>query len=313
MLNIISSENPQNNINNQSSSVSPQFINRKREKKFKVKKENKRNDNKRREYFWSVFSFLMEFISKQFGLEFNLNFQKQFEAIYGCTIKNMRKVLSFKIFEIISLFKNAKLTEKGNSIIDAYAELKKNFTKHETFVFLMECTYDQLLEFYFKNDIEPKKNVNISSFIQMIKKDKSKIMNAIKEIKTKEGRKERNGTPLEIDELMSSFRNFEEKYLEKDDEDNAFNNFNANRLTNYTTQNVNIEYMRSNIENQNNNLYETNEFNFLNNQDMSFSESEKDMNSSFSLDQNNDSFTNFHKINSNNCPSPIPLNNYENI
>ena len=227
----------------------------------------------------------------------------------------MRKVLSFKIFEIISLFKNAKLTEKGNSIIDAYAELKKNFAKHETFVFLMECTYDQLLEFYFKNDIEPKINVNISSFIQMIKKDKSKIMNAIKEIKTKEGRKERNGTPLEIDELMSSFRNFEEKYLEKDDEDNAFNNFNANRLTNYTTQNVNIDYMRSNIENQNNNLYETNEFNFLNNQDMSFSESEKekDMNSSFSLEQNNDSFTNFHEINSNNCPSPIPLNNYENI
>jgi hypothetical protein len=68
MLNIISSENPQNNINNQSSSVNPQFINRKREKKFKVKKENKRNDNKRREYFWSVFSFLMEFISNNLDL-----------------------------------------------------------------------------------------------------------------------------------------------------------------------------------------------------------------------------------------------------
>ena len=107
MFNIISSENPKN------------------ENKFTVKNINERYDNKRREYFWTVFSFLMDYISKEFGLEFNLNFQKQFEAIYGCTIKKMKKVLNFKIYEIISLFKNPQLTEKGNPIKDAYAELKK--------------------------------------------------------------------------------------------------------------------------------------------------------------------------------------------
>jgi len=125
----------------------------------------------------------MIYISKEFGLEFNLNYQTQFESIYGCTIKNMRKVLSFKIYQIISLFKNTQLTEKGNSIKDAYTELKKNSTLHETFVFLMECTYDQLLEYYFYNNTEPKKNVKIASLMDLIKKDKNKIKNAIKKNK----------------------------------------------------------------------------------------------------------------------------------
>ena len=66
MYNIISSVNPQNNINNQSSSINPQFINKKRENKFTVKKNNERTDNKRREYFWAVFSFLMDYISIEF-------------------------------------------------------------------------------------------------------------------------------------------------------------------------------------------------------------------------------------------------------
>ena len=303
MFNIISSEQPKNGTNNQSSSIDPQFINRKREKMFEIKDKNKRDDNGRREYFWTVFSFLMVYISKEFGLEFNLNYQTQFEAIYGCTIKIMRKVLSFKIYQIISLFKNTQLTEKGNSIKDAYTELKKNSTLHETFVFLMECTYDQLLEYYFKNNTKPRKDVNISSFIQKIKKDKNEIKNAIEEIKTKKGRKERKRVPLVLDELMSSFINFEKKFLEKDDKDNIFNNFIANRLTDCTSQNE-IQY--SNLVNNNNNLYETDEFNLFENQDMEVIKSNENMNSFFSLNQNNDSFAEFLNINSNNFPSPTP-------
>lgn len=303
MFNIFSSEKPKNGANNQSSSINPQFINRKREKMFEIKNKNKRDDNGRREYFWTVFSFLMVYISKEFGLEFNLNYQTQFEAIYGCTIKIMRKVLSFKIYQIISLFKNTQLTEKGNSIKDAYTELKKNFTLHETFVFLMECTYDQLLEYYFKNNTEPRKDVNISSFIQKIKKDKNEIKNAIEEIKTKKGRKERKRVPLVLDKLMSSFRNFEEKFLEKDDKDKIFNNFIANRLTDCTSQNE-IQY--TNLVNNNNNLYETDEFNLFENQDMEVSKSNENMNSFFSLNQNNDSIDDFLNINSNNFPSPTP-------
>ena len=49
MFNIISSEKPKNGTNNQSSSIDPQFINRKREKMFEIKNKNKRDDNGRRE------------------------------------------------------------------------------------------------------------------------------------------------------------------------------------------------------------------------------------------------------------------------
>jgi len=311
MFNINSSENPKNGANNQSSSINPQFINRKREKMFEIKNKNKRDDNGRREYFWTVFSFLMVYISKEFGLEFNLNYQTQFEAIYGCTIKIMRKVLSFKIYQIISLFKNTQLTEKGKPIKDAYTKLKKNSTLHETFVFLMECTYDQLLEYYFDNNTEPKKNVKISSLMDLIKKDKIEIKNAIEEIKTKKGRKERKRIPLVLDELMSSFRNFEQKFLEKDDKDNIFNNSIANRLTDCTSQNE-IQYI--NLVNNNNSLYATDEFNLFENQDMEVSKPNENMNSVFSLNQNNDSLDDFLNINSNNFPSPTPhyLYNFEN-
>lgn len=314
MYNIISSVNPQNNINNQSSSINPQFINKKRENKFTVKKNNERTDNKRREYFWAVFSFLMDYISIEFGLEFNLNFQKQFEAIYGCTIKKMKKVLSFKIYEIISLFKNTQLIEKGNSIKDAYTELKKNSTLHETFVFLMECTYDQLLEYYFQNKIEPKRNINISSLMQLIKKDKYKIMNAIKEIKNKKGRKERNEASLEIDKSMTSFRNFELKFLAKDDEDNTLNNFIGNRLTDCTSQ-INIISMKRNyVNNNNNNLYATDEFDYFYNLLMDSNKLDETIKPVISPYQNNDILTNLYNINTNNnsndFPSPTPLNQY---
>lgn len=157
----------------------------------------------------------MDYISKEFGLEFNLNYQKHFEAIYGCTIKNMRKVLNFKIYQIISLFKNTQLTEKGNSIKDAYTELKKNSTLHET-----------------------------------------------------------------------------------------FNNFIVNRLTDCTSQNE-IQYR--NLVNNNNNLYAIDKFYLFENQDMEVSKSNENMKSVFSLNQNNDSFTGFLNINSNNFPSQTPL------
>ena len=316
MLNIILNEMPQNNNNNQSSSINPQFINKKRENNFTVKKIKKRTDNKRREYFWTVFRFLMEYISKVFGLEFNLNFQKQFEAIYGCTIKKMKSVLSFKIYQIISLFKNPQLDEKGNSIKDAYTELKKNFMLYKTFIFLMECTYDQLLEYYFTNNIEPKRNINISSLMELIKKDKNEIMNAIQEIKNKKGRKERKDAELKLDESMTSFRNFEQKYLEKDNEDNTFNNLTENRLTDYTSQFGIINFIEKKfVNNNNNNLYETDEFNNLDNRDVVFYKSDdKIMKPFFSPIQNNDSLANLFNINTNrnnnNFPSPILLNHY---
>ena len=316
MLNIILNEMPQNNNNNQSSSINPQFINKKRENNFTVKKIKKRTDNKRREYFWTVFRFLMEYISKVFGLEFNLNFQKQFEAIYGCTIKKMKNVLSFKIYQIISLFKNPQLAEKGNSIKDAYTELKKNFMLYKTFIFLMECTYDQLLEYYFTNNIEPKRNINISSLMELIKKDKNEIMNAIQEIKNKKGRKERKEAELKLDESMTSFRNFEQKYLEKDNEDNTFNNLTENRLTDYTSQFGIINFIEKKfVNNNNNNLYETDEFNNLDNQDVVFYKSDDEiMKPFFSPIQNNDSLANLLNINTNrnnnDFPSPIPLNHY---
>ena len=316
MLNIILNEMPQNNNNNQSSSINPQFINKKRENNFTVKKIKKRTDNKRREYFWTVFRFLMEYISKVFGLEFNLNFQKQFEAIYGCTIKKMKNVLSFKIYQIISLFKNPQLDEKGNSIKDAYTELKKNFMLYKTFIFLMECTYDQLLEYYFTNNIEPKRNINISSLMELIKKDKNEIMNAIQEIKNKKGRKERKDAELKLDESMTSFRNFEQKYLEKDNEDNTFNNLTENRLTDYTSQFGIINFIEKKfVNNNNNNLYETDEFNNLDNRDVVFYKSDdKIMKPFFSPIQNNDSLANLFNINTNrnnnNFPSPILLNHY---
>jgi len=314
MLNINNFENPQNNINNQSSSTNPQFINKKREKMLETKNKNKRNDNKRREYFWTIFSFLMEYISKEFGLEFNLNFQKQFEAIYGCTIQNMKKVLSFKIYQIISLFKNTKLTEKDRFIKYAYTDLKKKITLQETFVFLMECTYEQLLEYYFKNITEPKININITSFIQMIKKDKNEIMNVIKEIKTKKGRKERKGVPLELDESMTSFRNFEKKFLEKDDEDNIIDDLFTNRLTNYTTEDRDKFIMcfnnKSDFAYKENNYCATDEFNLLNSPGMNSYEIIERVNSFPPLNQN---LANIHNINTNrnsNFPSPIPLNRY---
>ena len=180
----------------------------------------------------------------------------------------------------------------------------------------MECTYDQLLKYYFTNNIEPKKNINISSLMQLIQKDKNKIMNAIQEIKTKNGREERNRAPLELDESMTSFRNFEQKFLEKDNEDNTtINNFIANRLTDYTIQNGIINSMESIFANyNNNNLYAKDEFDNLYNRDMDYYESDEIMKTVFSPSQNNDFRANLYNINinsnNNDFPSPIPQIQY---
>jgi len=58
MFNIISSENPKNGANNQSSSINPQFINRKREKMFEIKNKNKRDDNGKGNIFGLYLVFL---------------------------------------------------------------------------------------------------------------------------------------------------------------------------------------------------------------------------------------------------------------
>jgi hypothetical protein len=55
MLNIISSENPQNNINNQSSSVNPQFIGK---KNLKLKKKIKEMTTKEENIFGVYLVFL---------------------------------------------------------------------------------------------------------------------------------------------------------------------------------------------------------------------------------------------------------------
>lgn len=234
MLSEISFEKSKNSKDNQTSSINPQFINRKRETTFKVQKERK--DDKRREYFWALFSCLIAYFSREFKLNFNLNFHTQIEAIYGCSIKTMKKVLSFKIYEIISLFDNKHLTEKDNPIIDAYSNLKQKTTLHETFLFFMECKYAQLLDYYFNDIINPKENIDISSFIQNIKKDKAQIINVINEIKTKKGRATRKNSPLNLNKSITSFKDFEKKFLEKQFL-NIFD-FNTTNSTNNITKNT---------------------------------------------------------------------------
>ena len=180
----------------------------------------------------------------------------------------------------------------------------------------MECTYDQLLEYYFTNNIEPKRNINISSLMELIKKDKNEIMNAIQEIKNKKGRKERKDAELKLDESMTSFRNFERKFLEKDNEDNTINNLITNRLTDFTIHNGIINFIEKKfVNNNNNNLYETDEFNNLDNRDVVFYKSDdKIMKPFFSPIQKNDSLANLYNINTNSnnndFPSPIQLNRY---
>jgi len=179
----------------------------------------------------------------------------------------------------------------------------------------MECTYEKLLEYYFKNNTEPKKDVNISSFIQKIKKDKNKIKNAIEEIKTKKSRKERKGVPLVLDESTTSFRNFEKKFLEKDDENNIINNFITNRLTNYTTQDeeqfIICSNKKRNFLDNNNSFFVIDDLNLLK-KHMDSDELIEKVNSVPSLNQNiTDVFDIKSNSNSNiNHPSPIPLNRY---
>ena len=150
--------------------------------------------------------------------------------------------------------------------------------------------------------------------MELIKKDKNEIMNAIQEIKNKKGRKERNKAELKLDESMTSFRNFELKFLAKDDEDNTLNNFIGNRLTDCTSQ-INIISMKRNyVNNNNNNLYATDEFDYFYNLLMDSNKLDETIKPVISPYQNNDILTNLYNINTNNnsndFPSPTPLNQY---
>lgn len=258
MENKISFEKFKNSTNNQSSSLDHQFINRKRKIKFKVKKERK--DDKRREYFWSLFNSLNAYINKEFGINFNLNIQTQFEAIYGCTIEIMKKVLNLKIYKIISLFKKAFLNLKDNRITDAYIKLKAKKSLHETFLFFMECTYDQLLALYFKDNIHPKENINISSFLQMITKNKTQIINTINEIKTKKGRKPRKKERLKLDDSKTLFKDFEQNFLEKEYHWNSIKNNRANSINDITNSSANNGIQGENLMGFEFIKYETFEF-----------------------------------------------------
>ena len=238
MSNKIDSENAQNSTKNKSSSYNKMFIT------HKVKGKTKRKDNKRRENFWTVFSFLMSYLSQQFKIKLNLDFHRQFEAVYGCNIEIMKKILSLKIYEIISLFKSNqkdKTISYLSNILEKISELDENFE------FFMNCTYEQLLDYYFnyseKNEKQKENNNNIndidnyfSSFFQSIKKDKDEIKNiknTIEEIKSKEGKKRRKKL------IFLIYKSFKDIYIEfdsKTDIVHTIHNLRKIRLTDYTSK-----------------------------------------------------------------------------
>ncbi len=234
MSNKIDSENAQNSTKNENSAYNKMFIT------HKVKGKTKRKDNKRRENFWSVFSFLMSYLSQQFKIKLNLDFHRQFEAVYGCNIEIMKKILSLKIYEIISLFKSNQ-KDKTISLLEEKSKLDENFE------FFMNCTYEQLLDYYFnyseKNEKQKENNNNIndidnyfSSFFQSIKKDKDEIKNiknTIEEIKSKEGKKRRKKL------IFLIYKSFKDIYIEfdsKTDIVHTIHNLRKIRLTDYTSK-----------------------------------------------------------------------------
>ena len=105
----------------------------------------------------------MSYLSQQFKIKLNLDFHRQFEAVYGCNIEIMKKILSLKIYEIISLFKSNqkdKTISYLSNILEKISELDENFE------FFMNCTYEQLLDYYFnyseKNEKQKENNNNIN-------------------------------------------------------------------------------------------------------------------------------------------------------
>ena len=93
---------------------SEKYIETNSKPKFKLKKSSRKNnkDNKRVEYFWKVFSKILEYREKECGLKFGLNFRKQFIRVYGLSIEKMNYILDLKISQLIDLcYKNMKQEE----------------------------------------------------------------------------------------------------------------------------------------------------------------------------------------------------------
>ena len=130
---------------------SEKYIETNSKPKFKLKKSSRKNnkDNKRVEYFWKVFSKILEYIEKECGLKFGLNFRKQFIRVFGLSIERMKYILDLKISQLIDLcYKNMK-QEEGKMKND-YNASKKIFKeeKYLTFLFIMSRTYKELFIYY---------------------------------------------------------------------------------------------------------------------------------------------------------------------
>ena len=155
---------------------SEKYIETNSKQKFKLKKSSRKNnkDNKRVESFWKVFSKILEYIEKECGLKFGLNFRKQFIRVYGLSIDRMKYILDLKISQLIDLcYKNMKQEEgkmknveekkkQAKQIFETlsvfttikdfkdYNASKKIFKeeKYLTFLFIMSRTYKELFIYY---------------------------------------------------------------------------------------------------------------------------------------------------------------------
>jgi hypothetical protein len=155
---------------------SEKYIETNSKPKFKLKKSSRKNnkDNKRVEYFWKVFSKILEYIEKECGLKFGLNFRKQFIRVFGLSIERMKYILDLKISQLIDLcYKNMKQEEgkmknveekkkQAKQIFETLSGLTtikdfKNYNaskkifkeeKYLTFLFIMSRTYKELFIYY---------------------------------------------------------------------------------------------------------------------------------------------------------------------
>ena len=155
---------------------SEKYIETNSKPKFKLKKSSRKNnkDNKRVESFWKIFSKILEYIEKECGLKFGLNFRKQFIRVFGLSIERMKYILDLKISQLIDLcYKNMKQEEgkmknveekkkQAKQIFETLSGLTtikdfKNYNaskkifkeeKYLTFLFIMSRTYKELFIYY---------------------------------------------------------------------------------------------------------------------------------------------------------------------
>ena len=155
---------------------SEKYIETNSKQKFKLKKSSRKNnkDNKRVEYFWKVFSKILEYIENEYNLKFGLNFRKHFIRVYGLSIERMNYILDLKISQLIDLcYKNMKQEEGKKKNVEEkkkqakqifetlsgfttindfkdYNASKKIFKeeKYLTFLFIMSRTYKELFIYY---------------------------------------------------------------------------------------------------------------------------------------------------------------------